>query len=95
MNLRTQLKNSKESEMIKVVEIVPPTVSTDLHRERVDPDDNKKEKNPDALSVEEFMGFVKKGLGDDRDTVAAGMGEGIVEKWYGAFGESYEKAAKK
>jgi len=27
---------------VKVVEIVPPTVATDFHRERQDPDDHEK-----------------------------------------------------
>lgn len=89
MNLRTQLKDSK----VKVVEIVPPTVATDLHRERSDPDDNKKEKNKSALSVDEFMEFVAKGWEQDKDTIGAGMGVDLVEKWEGAFGEQYGKAA--
>ena len=39
---------------IKVLEIVPPTVETDLHRERSDPDDNKRRKgNAHAMGVEE------------------------------------------
>lgn len=91
MNLRSQLKDSN----IKVVEIVPPTVATDLHRERDNPDDNKKENNPDALSLEEFMDEVTKGWKANEDTVAAGMGNGIVEKWYGAFGEKYAESEKK
>lgn len=95
MNLRTQLSKDDKGKNIKVVEIAPPTVATDLHRERSNPDDNKKENNPDALSVEEFMEFVKKGLEGDKETIGAGMSEGIVEKWYQAFGESYEKAAAK
>jgi len=89
MNLRTQLKDSK----VKVVEIVPPTVATDLHRERSDPNDNKKENNDAALSVDEFMDFVSKGWEEDRDTIAAGMAVDIVKKWEGAFGEQYTKSA--
>jgi len=95
MNLRTQLSKNAESKNIRVVEIAPPTVATDLHREREDPDDNKKEKNEGALSVEEFMGFVKKGIEENKEMIAAGMGVGIVNKWYEAFGETYEDAAKK
>lgn len=89
MNLRTQLKDSK----VKVIEIVPPTVATDLHRERSDPDDNKKEKNQNALSVDEFMEFVAKGWEEDKETIGAGMGVELVERWQGAFGEQYTKAA--
>ncbi|KAK6953657.1 hypothetical protein Daesc_005962 [Daldinia eschscholtzii] len=51
MNLRSQLKGTG----LRVVEIAPPTVATGLHRERENPDDNKKENNPDALSLDEFM----------------------------------------
>jgi len=70
MNLRTQLKDTK----IRVVEIVPPSVGTDLHRDRSDPDDNKKHKNKSALSVEEFMEYLTKGWKDNLDTIGAGMG---------------------
>jgi hypothetical protein len=65
-----------------------------LHRERSNPDDNKKENNPDALSVEEFMEFVRKGFEGDKEMIGAGTSEKVVEKWYEAFGESYEKASK-
>ncbi|OJD29797.1 short-chain dehydrogenase [Diplodia corticola] len=51
INLRTQLRDGK----IKVVGIAPPKVATALHRERDDPDDTKKNKDPNALSVEQSM----------------------------------------
>ena len=89
MNLRTQLKESK----IKVVEIVPPTVGTDLHRDRSDPDDNKKSKNQAALSVEEFMADLTQGWKDGAETIGAGMSKKVVERWYAEFGEDYAKAA--
>jgi len=90
MNLRTQLKDTK----VRVVEIVPPSVGTDLHRDRTDPDDNKKHKNKSALSVEEFMEDLIKGWKDDSDTIAAGMGIEMVDKWYSTFGEQYAKPAE-
>ncbi|TVY25972.1 putative oxidoreductase [Lachnellula hyalina] len=90
LNLRTQL--AKEN--VKVVEIAPPMVATDLHRERSDPDDNKKEKNSSTLGIEEFMEFVKKGLEADKDTIGAGMSEGIVDRWNKEFGDQYNKAAE-
>lgn len=89
MNMRTQLQD----ENIKIVEIVPPTVATNLHRERSDPNDNKKDKNPNALSVEEFMADVTKGLEADMDVIGAGPGEKIVKRWHDEFGPDYEKAA--
>jgi len=91
MNLRSQLNQAGSK--IKVVEIVPPTVETDLHRERKDPNDNKKASgNKNALSVDEFMKQIMEGWKNDRDTCAAGMGHELVEKWYGAYGEAYTKA---
>ncbi|KAK3171507.1 hypothetical protein OEA41_003591 [Lepraria neglecta] len=67
MNIRTQLKDMS----VRVVEIAPLTVSTDLHRERSDPDDDK-EKNSAALSVEEFMDFVTKDWKADKEVIGAG-----------------------
>lgn len=91
MNLRSQLQNAGSK--IKVVEIVPPTVETALHRERKDPNDNKKDHgNSAALSVSEFMEQVQEGWRSDKDTCPAGIGHGLVEKWYSAYGEAYTKA---
>ncbi|KAK1624047.1 short-chain dehydrogenase [Colletotrichum phormii] len=92
MNLRTQLKTG--GSQVKVVEIAPPTVATDLHRERTDPDDNKKANNPDALSVDEFMEEVAKKLEDGVETIGPGMAGEVIDRWYGAFGEQYAKAAR-
>ena len=89
MNLRTQLKDTK----VRVVEIAPPSVGTDLHREREDPDDNKKDKNPSALSVEEFMEDLVKGWKANEETIGAGMSINVVERWYKEFGGDYEKVA--
>lgn len=91
MNLRSQLREAGSK--IKVVEIVPPTVETALHRERKDPDDNKKSKgNSAALSVPEFMEQIKLGWEQDQDVCPAGLGHELVEKWYSAYGEAYTKA---
>ncbi|KAF2836006.1 NAD(P)-binding protein [Patellaria atrata CBS 101060] len=88
MNLRTQLQESN----VRVVEIVPPLVESDLHRERSDPDDNKKAMNPVALSMEEFMNCIIKGLEEDKTIVSAGMGQKVVDRWYREFGTDYAKA---
>jgi len=93
MNLRTQLRRDEDGRRIRVVEIVPPTVATDLHRERSDPDDNKKERNEAALSVDEFVRDVARGLDEGRETIGAGMGQAMVDRWMGEFGPDYEKAA--
>jgi short-subunit dehydrogenase involved in D-alanine esterification of teichoic acids len=94
MNLRTQLMQAGSK--IKVVEIAPPTVETALHRERKDPDDNKKEHgNKGAISVEEFMEQTVEGWKEDKNICTAGMGKEVVGKWYEAFGEAYTQACKK
>ena len=91
MNLRTQIHNEGLGGKIKVVELVPPTVATELHREREDSDDNKKEKNASALSVNEFVADVEAQWKEGRETIGAGVARGIVEKWEGAYLQDYEK----
>ncbi|KAJ4317101.1 hypothetical protein N0V94_005108 [Neodidymelliopsis sp. IMI 364377] len=87
VDLRAQLKGTK----VRVVEIVPPTVATDLHREREDPDDNKKEKNKSALGVDEFVEEVVGKWEKGEETIGAGMANEIVESWEGGMGKVYEK----
>ena len=79
---------------MRVVEIAPPTVSTDLHRERKDPNDNKKENNSAALSVEEFMESITSQWREDREVVSAGMGQKVADRWYGEFEGDYGKATE-
>ncbi|OCL11156.1 NAD(P)-binding protein [Glonium stellatum] len=90
LNLRTQLKDTN----IRVLEIAPPTVATDLHRERSDPDDNKKEKNSNALTVDEFIERVVKQWKGGSETIGAGMSEKILEKWGKEFGSQYEQLTR-
>lgn len=93
LNLRSQLLGSGDegTSNVKVVELVPPMVATDLHREREDPDDNKKEKNAKALSVEEFVDEVAGQWEEGRETIGAGMARGIVEAWEREFGGKYSE----
>ncbi|PVI04506.1 hypothetical protein DM02DRAFT_725835 [Periconia macrospinosa] len=56
MNLRKQLEGTD----VKIIELTPPVVVTHLHQEREDPDDNKKEKIPQKLTVDEFVDEVTK-----------------------------------
>lgn len=39
------------------------------------------------------MEYVKKGMQENKDTIAAGPSVEVVDKWYNTFGETYEKAA--
>lgn len=89
MNLRTQLKDTN----ISIIEIAPPTVATDLHRERSNPDDNKKENNKAALSVDEFMDEVTKKLKNGDNVIGAGSSAKVVDRWYKEFGDDYYKAS--
>jgi short-subunit dehydrogenase involved in D-alanine esterification of teichoic acids len=94
MNLRSQLARDRTD--VRVVEIIPPSVGTDLHRERENPDDNKKHKGADALTVEEFIEGIAEELEADKEVVTAGkMGRELVDKWYGAFGEGYRVAEQR
>jgi len=93
MNLRTQLEQNGDN--IRVVEIAPPTVSTDLHREREDPDDNKKDKNSAALSVEEFIEEFVTQLKEGKETIGAGPSRPLIERWQKEFQQDYDKAAGK
>lgn len=90
VGLRAQLRGTG----VRVVEVAPPMVGTDLHREHDDPDNNKKDRNPMAMTVEEYMREVAEKLERGDETFAAGMGQEAVDKWYGAFGDQCEEAAK-
>ncbi|KAJ4415488.1 putative secondary metabolism biosynthetic enzyme [Gnomoniopsis sp. IMI 355080] len=89
MSLRVQLRDSG----IKVVEIVPPLVETDLHRGRIDPDDNKKHKNATALTMEEFMEEITEKLERGETTITAGLGNAVVAKWFESYEDRLAKAA--
>ncbi|TLD36369.1 Short-chain dehydrogenase [Venturia nashicola] len=89
-NLRTQLQASKDTKHITVIEIAPPSVSTDLHRERENPDDNK---GGAALSVDDFMKDVIEGWESGADLIGAGTSKQVISKWLNAYSEEYKSAA--
>lgn len=70
--------------------------SLDLHRERENPDDNKKHLGAvNSLTLEEFMEDLIKGLKADQDVISAGSGIPLVKKWDDAFREQFNGAADK
>lgn len=78
----------------KIIEVVPPSVGTDLHRERNDPDDNKKHKGAkNSLTVEEFMHDFILGVENNQDEISAGSGKELVKTWQDTFGQKYDQAA--
>jgi short-subunit dehydrogenase involved in D-alanine esterification of teichoic acids len=103
-NMRTQLRDTN----IKIVEIVPPKVvsvlqailyiltlqESDLHRDRENPDDNKKEFSKETLTVEEFMTDIVKGWEANQDIVGAGRALDIIKTWTESFGNKYERMTK-
>lgn len=74
-----------------VVEIAPPLVESDLHREHDDPDNNKKANNSMALTQDEFIADVEKGLLAGYPEVGAGMSKGMIQTWQSTFGERWGK----
>ncbi|KAL4763019.1 uncharacterized protein BDW70DRAFT_132751 [Aspergillus foveolatus] len=95
VTLRTQIEWAGLKDRIKVIEIAPPSVETDLHRERENPDDNKKKNNPNSLSIEEFMNEVSPQLEAGEEMIGAGPSANFLRKWYDAYGEAYNKATTK
>ena len=88
--MRSQYKTQGGDARLKVIEIVPPQVETDLHRERKDPDDNKKSKSKVALSLDEFMNEVEDGWKNGDETITAGPGHEGVKLWFEGIGKKYE-----
>lgn len=79
---------------MRVIEIVPPSVGTDLHRERSNPDDNKKEKGAkNSLTIQEYMTEIRQGFEQDKDEIGAGSAHSLIQQWNDAFGERYNSVA--
>ncbi|KAK3209166.1 hypothetical protein GRF29_69g973573 [Pseudopithomyces chartarum] len=87
MSLRKQLEKTD----IKVVEIAPPMVATDLHRERENPDDNKKSNAPQTMEVGEFVDEVVQKWKKGETMITAGPGNKIVGIWKESMEPLFEK----
>ncbi|KAL1598608.1 hypothetical protein SLS60_007748 [Paraconiothyrium brasiliense] len=86
MSLRKQL----EGEGMSVVEIAPPMVATDLHRERENPDDNKKEQAPQTMTTDEFVDEVIQKWKKGDTLITAGPGNKIISTWKDSMQPLYE-----
>ncbi|KAG8704006.1 hypothetical protein FRC08_002512 [Ceratobasidium sp. 394] len=89
LSLREQLRSTS----IKVIEVSPPMVESDLHRDHENPDDNKKANSPHTLSQEEWIAAVDKGLDEGKEEIGAGFSQIGIDKWQAAFGEMQKQMA--
>jgi hypothetical protein len=70
---------------VRVIGIYPQMISTDLHRAHAEPNNNKKENNPQAMTIDEFMADIIAGWEAGDDEVAAGMAKAPVAAYRAAF----------
>lgn len=78
----------------QIIEIIPPSVGTDLHRERENPDDNKQHKGAkSSLTIEEFMADFIDGCENNHQEICAGSAKDLAKAWQDAFGKQYQQAA--
>ncbi|CAE6368489.1 unnamed protein product [Rhizoctonia solani] len=89
LSLREQLRPTN----ISVVEISPPLVESDLHRDHDNPDNNKKANAPHAFTQEEWIAHVEKGWDEGREEIGAGFSQIGIDSWRKAFGEIHSKMA--
>ncbi|CAE7137190.1 unnamed protein product [Rhizoctonia solani] len=89
LSLREQLRSTN----ISVIEISPPLVESDLHRDHADPDNNKKTNSPHALTQEEWIAQVEKGWDEGREEIGAGFSQVGIDAWRKAFGDLHSKMA--
>ncbi|CDZ96398.1 Predicted dehydrogenase [Phaffia rhodozyma] len=87
LSLRYQLEKTN----VRVIEVAPPLVESNLHRDHDDPDNNKKSKNSAALTVKDFITEVDQKWSAGDKEIAAGFAANSSKKWYDAYGEQLEK----
>lgn len=73
-------------------------METELHRDRNDPNDNKKRSvsgsGANAMSVEEFMDGLVRGWEGHQDVVAPGQAGKILGTWQEAIGKRHTEMTK-
>ncbi|KAJ3034001.1 hypothetical protein HDV00_005578 [Rhizophlyctis rosea] len=87
ITLRIQLKGTP----VRVIEIAPPLVESDLHRDHPNPDGYTKEKMPFALTQAEFIADVERDMDAGEDVVAPGFCRTRVRREYEAFKEDFDR----
>ncbi|BFZ57451.1 hypothetical protein PYCC9005_004503 [Savitreella phatthalungensis] len=88
MTLRAQVEANKDTRHIRVIEIVPPLVDSDLHRNFDNglPDNIAK----NAISQDTFIAHIEEGLQAGKDLVAAGSARDRTKQWQDTFGGAFE-----
>ncbi|KAF8753667.1 sepiapterin reductase [Rhizoctonia solani] len=89
LSLREQLRSTN----ISVIEISPPLVESDLHRDHDNPNNNKKSNSPHALTQEEWIAHVEKGWDEGKEEIGAGFSQSGIDAWRKSFGELHSKMA--
>ncbi|KAL0481031.1 oxidoreductase [Acrasis kona] len=85
LSLRHQLRNTK----VKVYEIAPPLVESDLHRDHDNADAYTKEKMPHCLTVAEFMSGIEEGWNKGDLDIGVGMAKQRLQAWDSVFKQVY------
>lgn len=81
---------------MRVVEIAPPLVESDLHRTHADPNAYTKEKTGGmALTMDEFIEQIEQGMDQGLDECGAGFSKTFIKKAHDAYGEWFEKVNKR
>ncbi|KAI9100350.1 short-chain dehydrogenase [Phlyctochytrium arcticum] len=85
MSLRVQIGND-----VRVLEIIPPLVESDLHRDH-DNWEAHKDKNPiPALTLQQFITDVERDMDAGRDDITPGFAQGLAQAWDGTFGARFK-----
>lgn len=77
-----------------MIKTAPPTVKTALHRDREDPDNNKKHNNGNTLPIQEFMDDVSSKGEQGGEMIASGMSGDLVGRWDREFGGICEEKTR-
>jgi short-subunit dehydrogenase involved in D-alanine esterification of teichoic acids len=81
LSLRHQLQDTK----VKVYELAPPLVESDLHRDHPNAGDYNKQKMPYCLTIDEFMQGIEEGWSKGDLDIGVGMAKARIEDWNNTF----------
>lgn len=90
VSLRAALHDTK----IKVTEIAPPYVDTELDKEfqeRKIQDMGGPDKAPKPMALEDFLDKLMQGFSEEKDEIGVLMGDMLFQTWRNAFGDILEK----